>query len=65
MVGVFRWWARAFDLGLIDGIVNGVGRLVAGWAEGMRRVQTGFVMNYALGILLGAVAVVAVLLARR
>ena len=26
----------------------------------MRRVQTGFVMNYALGMLLGAVAVVGV-----
>jgi len=28
-------------------------------------VQTGFVMNYALAMLLGAVAVVAVLLTRR
>jgi hypothetical protein len=28
-------------------------------------VQTGFVMNYALAMLLGAVAVVALLLARR
>ena len=32
---------------------------------GLRLVQTGYVMNYALGILLGAVAVVAYLLARR
>ena len=38
---------------------------MTGWARGLRRVQTGFVMNYALGILLGAVAVVAYLLARR
>jgi len=28
-------------------------------------VQTGFVMNYALGVLLGAVAVIAYLMARR
>jgi NADH-quinone oxidoreductase subunit L len=59
------WLARVFDPGLIDGIVNGVATMVAGWARGLRRVQTGFVMNYALGILLGAVAVVAYLLARR
>jgi len=59
------WLARVFDPRLIDGIVNGVATLVVGWARGLRRVQTGFVMNYALGILLGAVAVVAYLLARR
>src|SRR6266436_89414 len=59
------WLARVFDPGLIDGIVNGVATMVAGWARGLRRVQTGYVMNYALGILLGAVAVVAYLLARR
>ncbi|HET7876616.1 MAG TPA: NADH-quinone oxidoreductase subunit L [Methylomirabilota bacterium] len=58
------WCARIFDLGVIDGLVNGVARLVLAWAAGLRRVQTGFVMNYALGILLGAVAVVAFLLAR-
>jgi NADH-quinone oxidoreductase subunit L len=59
------WLARVFDPGLIDGIVNGVATAVVGWARGLRRVQTGYVMNYALGILLGAVAVVAYLLARR
>jgi NADH-quinone oxidoreductase subunit L len=59
------WLARVFDPGLIDGLVNGAATLVVGWSRGLRRVQTGFVMNYALGILLGAVAVVAYLLARR
>ncbi|HEV8441580.1 MAG TPA: NADH-quinone oxidoreductase subunit L [Methylomirabilota bacterium] len=65
LLALFRWCARAFDLGLIDGIVNGLGHAVTGWARGMRRIQTGFVMNYALGILLGAVAVVAFFLTRR
>ena len=60
-----QWCASVFDAGLIDGLVNGVGRMMTGWASGMRRVQTGFVMNYALAMLLGAVAVVALLLARR
>ena len=60
-----EWCARSFDLEVIDGIVNGVARLVTGWAQGMRRIQTGFVMNYALGILVGAVAVIAFVLSRR
>jgi NADH-quinone oxidoreductase subunit L len=59
------WLARVFDPGVVDAIVNGTGTAVVAWARGLRRVQTGFVMNYALGILLGAVAVVAYLLARR
>jgi NADH-quinone oxidoreductase subunit L len=61
---LFLWSARVFDLRVIDGIVNGVGSLVVGWARSLRRVQTGFVMNYALTMLLGALAVVAFLLAR-
>jgi NADH-quinone oxidoreductase subunit L len=59
------WLARVFDPGVVDGLVNGVATAVTAWARGMRRVQTGFVMNYAFGILLGAVAVIAYLLARR
>jgi NADH-quinone oxidoreductase subunit L len=58
------WCARVFDLGVIDGAVNGVGRAVVAWARGLRRVQTGFVMNYALTMLLGAVAMAAFLLTR-
>jgi len=38
---------------------------VVAWALGLRRIQTGFVMNYALGMLLGAVALIAFLLAAR
>ncbi len=44
--------AEWFDLGVIDGLVNGVAAFfnwVAGW---LRRLQTGFVQNYA--ILMGA-----------
>jgi NADH-quinone oxidoreductase subunit L len=45
----------AFDARVVDGAVNGVGaavRALAGWG---RRIQTGFVRNYALGFLAGAV----------
>jgi len=56
--------ARVFDLRLIDGLVNLLGRAVVAWAAGIRRLQTGYVVNYALTMLAGAVVVVAVLLAR-
>ena len=39
-------------------------RMSTAWARGLRRLQTGFVMNYALTMLVGAVAIVAYLLAR-
>jgi NADH-quinone oxidoreductase subunit L len=59
-----RWCARVFDLRGIDGAVNGLGRMVVAWASGLRRVQTGLVMNYALSMLLGAIVMMAILLAR-
>jgi NADH-quinone oxidoreductase subunit L len=56
--------ARVFDLGVLDGIVNGLGRAVVAGAGGLRRLQTGYVVNYALTMLAGAVLVVAFLLVR-
>ncbi|HLC40169.1 MAG TPA: NADH-quinone oxidoreductase subunit L [Methylomirabilota bacterium] len=56
--------ARRFDLGVIDGIVNGIGRLVVNIAGRLRRIQTGYAMNYALGMLLGAVALIGLFLFR-
>jgi NADH-quinone oxidoreductase subunit L len=53
-----------FDVVVIDGLVNLAGRLVQGWSAGWRRVQTGYVVNYALTMLAGAVALVGFLLAR-
>jgi len=54
--------ARPVDLGIIDGIVNGVGR-VAGWSAGrLRRVQTGYVRTYAVTLMLGVVLVIVLLL---
>ena len=51
--------ARVFDIGGIDGLVNGTGALVRNAAVVLRRVQTGFVRSYGLMMLLGVVAVVA------
>jgi NADH-quinone oxidoreductase subunit L len=56
--------ARVVDLGFIDGIVNGVGRLVTACGAGLRYVQSGYVVNYALTMLAGAVVVIAFLLVR-
>jgi NADH-quinone oxidoreductase subunit L len=56
--------ARAFDQGVIDGIVNGVARMVVAWGAGLRQLQSGYVANYALTMLAGAVIVVAFLLVR-
>jgi NADH-quinone oxidoreductase subunit L len=44
---------------LIDGIVNGVAKVVDYFAESLRTLQTGYVRNYALVMLAGAVFVVA------
>jgi NADH-quinone oxidoreductase subunit L len=59
-----RWCARQVDQKVIDGLVNGLAVVVVAWAAGLRRLQTGYVMNYALGMLVGAVALVAFLLSR-
>ncbi len=49
---------KSFDLGFIDGIVNGIGHFVSQLGNLARQVQVGFVRSYAAVILLGALAVV-------
>ena len=46
-----------FDVKVIDGIVNGIADVAQGIGDQVRRIQTGRVQNYALGIALGLVAV--------
>jgi NADH-quinone oxidoreductase subunit L len=59
-----EWLSRVFDLGIIDGAVNGVATLVRDTGGRLRRVQTGLVRNYALGVVLGAVALLVYLAVR-
>ncbi|MBI2878380.1 MAG: NADH-quinone oxidoreductase subunit L, partial [Candidatus Rokubacteria bacterium] len=61
LVAVSEWCARVFDLGVIDGLVNGAADLVGRWSAVLRRVQTGLVMNYALSMLVGAVILLGLL----
>jgi NADH-quinone oxidoreductase subunit L len=48
-----------FDGGVVDGAVNGVGRLHLAVSSGLKRLQTGFVYNYALAVVLGVVLILA------
>jgi NADH-quinone oxidoreductase subunit L len=49
---------RFVDVGVIDGLVNGIGRGTAALGGLLRYLQPGFVRSYAAIILLGALAVV-------
>jgi NADH-quinone oxidoreductase subunit L len=61
--GVTRVLTQPVDLGLIDGTVNGVGRVVRWIASRLRRVQTGYVRVGALSVMLGALLILILMLA--
>ena len=46
--------AYVVDTRIIDGVVNGLGTVVRGSGGVLRKVQTGYVRNYALGVAFGA-----------
>ena len=48
---------KGVDVGLIDRIVNGSGQSIQGLASVLKGIQNGLIRNYAVWILLGAVAV--------
>jgi NADH-quinone oxidoreductase subunit L len=52
-------FAEVIDSRLIDGIVNGAGKVSAWSGEYARRLQSGAIPTYALSILIGVVALVA------
>jgi NADH-quinone oxidoreductase subunit L len=51
-----------FDVRIIDGVVNGTGAVTQAAGEQVRHVQTGRVQNYALGIAIGLVVMIALFL---
>jgi NADH-quinone oxidoreductase subunit L len=63
MARSFKWGAvklaNPIDLGIIDGGVNGMARIVRWCSAQLRQIQTGYVRNYALSVLLGVVVIVA------
>ncbi len=50
------------DIGLIDGIVNGVGKVVNFFSGRTRGIQTGYVRTYAVALFFGVVAVIVLML---
>jgi NADH-quinone oxidoreductase subunit L len=56
--------AESVEVQGIDGAVNGLARVVGLAGEGLRRLQTGLVRNYALALLGGVVALIAYFLLR-
>ncbi len=47
-----------FDYNFIDGMVNGVAWFIHTYGRGLRRIQTGYIQNYALSIVIGLIAIV-------
>jgi NADH-quinone oxidoreductase subunit L len=52
-----HWLATAFDLRVIDAIANGLGAVTQGAAVRLRNLQTGYIRNYALAVLVGGLLV--------
>lgn len=49
---------RGMDVGMIDGIVNGIGRRSRNVGGGLRRLQSGYIRSYAAWVVLGSVAII-------
>jgi NADH-quinone oxidoreductase subunit L len=68
IVGGFRLFARLLsvriDLGGIDAAANGLAAGTQRLASSMRRLQTGYVRNYALSVFLGVVIILGYLILR-
>jgi NADH-quinone oxidoreductase subunit L len=54
-IAAAAWW---FDRVIVDGAVNTIGQLTVDAGHGLRRVQTGQVQNYALGIAIGLIVMI-------
>jgi NADH-quinone oxidoreductase subunit L len=50
--------ADVFDPKVLDGLVNGIAHVVGKGSSLVRKIQTGYVRNYALAILMGVVAII-------
>jgi len=59
-----RFLSGAFDLGFIDGITNFLGDGFKELGAQLRKIETGFVRNYALAIFIGVIIVIGYILLR-
>jgi NADH-quinone oxidoreductase subunit L len=58
------FFAWVVDARIIDGAVNGTANLVRSTGSAARKLQTGYVRNYALGIAIGLAALIVFLISR-
>jgi NADH-quinone oxidoreductase subunit L len=58
----FLW--QFIDIKVIDGMANGLADIVNWFAGMVRKIQTGYVRNYALGMVLGALVILAYFILR-
>ena len=59
-----RFLAVPIDLGVIDRIANGLADVTKALAGRLRRIQSGFVRNYALAVFIGVVIIIGYLVLR-
>ena len=62
--GLFKL-IQLFDTYVVDGIVNGLGRLTVSASGALRKIQTGQLQSYGMAIVIGVVIIVAVFFAYR
>ncbi len=55
------WLLWKFDQYVVDGVVNGVAKIAGGAGLLVNRLQTGFLRNYALAMVLGVILLLAIL----
>ena len=60
---VSEWLWKTYDEGVIDGLVNGVASLTAWTGSQLRKLQTGYVRNYAFSMVIGIIFVLVACLA--
>ena len=63
-IGLAYFLSDKFDLRVIDGAANGLATVTQRFAGSLRRIQTGYVRNYALSVFLGLVLILAYLFFR-
>jgi NADH-quinone oxidoreductase subunit L len=52
-----------FDGGIVDGAVNGVGAVNRALSGFLKRLQTGYVYNYAMALVFGVAVILALVVA--
>jgi NADH-quinone oxidoreductase subunit L len=62
-ISLFLW--KVFDVAIIDGIVNGLASTVKSFSTSGRLIQTGYLRNYALMFVGGAIVILAYFIAMR